>query len=396
MNVQSNQRAGIRAVNVSDLTLDHVQSFGNGLAASEPAFEGDRVHGTVAFTASIFKTLGESALYLHDSSGGSTSLTFTATNCTFFNGTSSTSLTMGDAVDLFPSGANNVSYTFTGSSFTGAYRDLFHLEPIGTSTVQITLTNNTFNGYGNAAMTGRGISIFNGTPLGSNNIALPFDGSITYTIANNQITGTAGDAITVGILGLMSTAAGATASGTITGNTIGNPNDQTFNATTGGIYIFNDGADVSGIRGTHSVRIENNLVQHARNGGLAVYAGPNGGAVTNLKIYSNTFLDFDATSAMDIRVSSSGSMGDAEQLCLDFGGGAHPNTIVLPLFGTEDIYLWRQYDAMAFLPGYTGAPNDYFAVSQFLGPQNNGSGGVTLGNPPGPGGFYNVGSCPTP
>lgn len=106
-------------------------------------------------------------------------------------------------------------------------------------------------------------------------------------------------------------------------------------------------------------------------------------------------LSGSVSGAMDIRATSAG-MGDAEQLCLDFGGGAHPNTLVPPLFGTEDIYLWRQYDAMVLIPGYTGAPNDYFAVSQFLATQNNGTGGVTLGNPPGPGGFYNVGSCPTP
>lgn len=82
-------------------------------------------------------------------------------------------------------------------------------------------------------------------------------------------------------------------------------------------------------------------------------------------------LSGSVSGAMDIRATSAG-MGDAEQLCLDFGGGAHPNTLVPPLFGTEDIYLWRQYDAMVLIPGYTGAPNDYFAVSQFLASRTTG------------------------
>jgi hypothetical protein len=391
--IQNSASAGIRVHNVSNLTLDHVHSQDNGTDAGEAAFDADGLYGTVNFIASTFRTGGDMALYLRDSSGAATPLTFTATNCTFFN-SSAASVNLDDAVDLFPASVANVSYTFTGSSFTGAYRDLLHLELSENPTVQLTLIGNTFAGYDNPAMTGRGISIFNGNPTNNPN-GTPFDGTLTYTIADNHITGTAGDAITVGILGLMNTSTGGTALGTITGNTIGRPTDATLAATTGGVYVFNDGGNVSGIRGTHSVRIESNLIQHVRNGGIAIYVGPSGGAQTNVNIYSNTILNFDTIFAIDARAQSSNT-GDHVQLCLDLGGGGHPNTITLPLFAYADFYLFRMYDSSISMPGFTGTKDDSSAVASFLGSQNNGTGVVNVGFIPGTGGFYNAASCPTP
>jgi hypothetical protein len=385
MDIQNNGDAGIRVVRAIDLTLDHVQSQSNGLGAGQAAFDADGLYGTVTVTDSTFTTAGDMAMRLRDTSGATPALTFTATRCTFTN-SALTQVDKGDAVDIFPTGSASVSYTFAQSAFTGANRDLLHVEPFDSAMVQVSVRGSTFNGYSNTSMTGRGISMFNGDGTA------PFNGTIDYTIDNNQITGTTDDAIVIGVLNWLTT--NAAASGTITGNTIGRATDRVQGATTGGIYMFNNGTTLTAAAGKLSARIENNLIQHTRNGGIAIYVG---GEVTNVNIFSNTIHNFDTIFAIDARVTGPPPQAVESKFCLDIGGSGHPNTITLPLFAYGDFNVDRNYIASIYLPGYTGTPDDSGAVAAFLGSQNNGTGNVTVGYMPGyPGGFYNIASCPTP
>jgi hypothetical protein len=319
--------------------------------------------------------------------------TIGANSTTFGNGSVDMFITGG----IFNATVENMAMTSTGSFHVG-----YNLS--GTSAGDLVMTGNTLtNSHTNIAAGG-----------GGSTIVAQGSADITYNIANNVIKGAKGAA-----LGVSKADGGfgynATASGSITGNTIGQAGVVNSSSTQG-----------SGIRvgmstlGTHTTSIRNNSVYGYANHGIQLEVGGVGTGVTGLGVHDG---DLNATvkgnvintpslpagglaqNGIHVNSGSNGTpdANDAYDLCLDIGGASATdknNITGSGALGGTEIRVRQRFAADILMPGYLGALADTTAVRNYLEPRQTMTAGSSTANHQGisaTNGFGNAGAgCPQP
>jgi hypothetical protein len=286
----------------------------------------------------------------------------------------------------------------TGSTFTHNRGDHFQFatNASATGTNSVTFSNNT--------LTGDGGTTHGGTDLGGG-VTINTDASsdTAFTLANNNVQGAVDSALKID-LGT-SSSAGATLSGTISGNTIGTA------ATVDSGSAQNSGISATAqAAGTETVAITNNTIRQYHLNGINMLSRL-GAPTINATITGNTISN-PATAALNgilvnAGASSTGNGGgpDAGTICAGIGGaGALANAITGA--GTNgaadptatDFRLRQRFNTTVKLPGYLGTAGDTTAVVTYV-KTNNGvtpTGSATVNFPAGGGGFVGGSACPTP
>jgi hypothetical protein len=306
-------------------------------------------------------------------------------------------LTGNDGILISSNDSAGVTASITGSTFTHNRGDQFQLatNTSATGTNSVTFSNNTLTGD-------RG-STHGGTDLGGG-VTISTEGSsdTSFTLSNNNVQGAVDSALKVD-LGTGSTA-GATLSGTISGNTIGTAaTADSGSAQTNGISATLQGS------GTETVAITNNTIRQYNLNGINV-ATRLGAPTMNATITGNSVANPGAFALNGIFVnagaSSTGNGGgpDAGTLCAGIGGGGLLANAITGA-GTNgadptatDFRLRQRFATTVKLPGYLGTAGDTTAVVTFV-KANNGvtpTGSATANFPTGGGGFIGGSACPTP
>jgi Bacterial Ig-like domain/Putative Ig domain/Bacterial Ig domain len=232
------------------------------------------------------------------------------------------------------------------------------------------------------------LSLLGNTISGSVTLdTVTFTGSVGYSIVNNQITGAHLTAVHVTHTGAN---VSASLAGTIVGNRIGDATVNSGSATGDGIVLEAHGL------GTHSVRVQTNLLQHIAQYGIRTPVGQ-GSPAFNLNLFQNTTTSFESPNGANGFLLDVGAItGDASQVCLNFGGGTNANSLEHGPSVTEDFFLSQARNVQVHLPGYAGTPGDVAAVATFAIANNPGSTGSASANTSGGGGFLSGVSCTTP
>jgi Cadherin-like domain len=270
----------------------------------------------------------------------------------------------GDAVDL-GNGADvedvNVSNP-SGDGFNGQ----------GVSGT-ITITGSTMNGTG-----GDGIDI-----------APAAGATTTLTITNNSVQTTAP------VFGIdVDPDGGSTLTGTATGTISGN--------TIGSASVANSGAGI-GINAqdegsfTLTLAITNNKTFQYQNDSGINFESDKGSPALNLTITGNTVADPGSFGSWGILGDAGAETGDSGTVCADISGNSVAGSAAAGQ-GGADIELDQEFDTTIELPGYTGGAQATSAVAALLAGQNTGNGtpsviATTSGSG---GGFVGGSACATP
>jgi hypothetical protein len=300
-------------------------------------------------------------------------LSLTVTGSTFSN---TSALNGDDGVHVEANGLAAINASVTSSTFTNNRGDHFQFatDPTSAGSNSVTFSGNTL--VGSPGNNGAGIAV---TPEGS--------ADTTFAIANNGVQTAVSSAIAL-LLG-PSSSAGASLSGTISGNTIGSaavPNSGS--AQENGITAHANG------QGTLIVSISNNGIRQYADAGLDARI-LNGSPTLNATVTGNTIAN-PGTSATNGLLASAGNVaGDGGLLCARVSGnsltgsGANAGT---------DFQLSQLFDTTFRLPGYPGTADNTAAVVAYVQGNNGGtpSGSATVAFPASGGGFVGGDACPTP
>jgi hypothetical protein len=264
----------------------------------------------------------------------------------------------------------------TSSTFTNNRGDHFQFatDPTSAGSNSVTFSGNTL--VGSPGNNRAGIAV---TPDGS--------ADTTFAIANNGVQTAVSSAIAV-VLG-PSSSAGASLSGTISGNTIGSatvPNSGS--AQENGITAHANG------QGTLTVSISGNGIRQYADAGLDARI-QNGSPTLNATVTGNT-ISSPGTSATNGLLASAGSAaGDGGLLCARVSGNSLTGS---GANGGTDFRLSQLFDTTFRLPAYLGTADNTAAVVAFVQGNNGGtpSGSATVAFPASGGGFVGGDACPAP
>lgn len=381
MVIQNSASDGIRAATLNGLTLTNVQVLNSGAAQFDHGVDITGLTGTVTVSNSTFTGSADNNFSAASSAG---TVNMTVTNTAFGNN-SATVAGENDGLLIKANTTADFTVSVTGSTFTAHKGDHFQAAASDSANLHVTFNNNTLTG-GNANALGQEITINAATGVPG------YAGQVTYDISNNNITGAIASAINV-VLGTSSAA--ATMSGTITNNTIGGTTSLSGSTQGSGISI-----DARG-NGTHRVRVENNIIRHVFDRGIAILAVDGNGAA-NLKIFKNVISAVEGAFGeeglyLQAGASSSNVFGvaDSHFVCAEIGGGANANTLAHGTSVVDDFRLRQRFSTTIRLPGYAGASTDTAAVTTFVSGNNGGAAGSAAVQSPG-GGFVGGASCSTP
>jgi hypothetical protein len=388
---------GLHAPKLTNMTLQHVDINNNATAAASDALNvanvnfgmrrnaapgagecapgscPDGLTGTATVANSIFQNAHDNVWLMWQANASTVNLT--VTNSTFANATSNSTFHV-QAWD-----ASNPTISITGSTLSGSKIAAFNYagsDSSGGGT--LTVSNNTFSS--------------NGVDLNIFHEGL--SKTLDYVVSNNitRQTFLANSSTSLGAT-LGANSNGATQlRGKFIGNTVGNAG------------VTNSGSDVSfGMAidsrgaGTHTVLLQNNIVQQIKqDDGLLVLARQ-GTSTTNLTITGNTFRS-STTSGLGlfgVEIDSGSDGSSATTICANinsntlFEGDPFASSIFVGTLASGSVLN---------LQGYAGAANNSTQIASFLG------GVATTMNPaPTPAFSVNTGtgtikaapsSCPTP
>jgi hypothetical protein len=381
MVIQNGGTNGITGATVSGLTLHDVTVQNNGNVTGEHGASFTELTGTVTVSNSTFTGAADDN-FVVTNTGGTLGLTVTAST---FSNNSSTVAGENDGLLLKANNTSSITANVSGSTFTANRGDHFQAAAANSANLNITFDNNTLSG-GNASPLGQGITINAATGVPG------YSGSVTYSITNNHITGAILSAI---ITSLGTSSAAATMSGVITGNTIGNAT-----AASGSVQAFGIDVEQHG-NGTHSVRVQNNTIQHVNDRGIFVLVTDGNGAA-NVNVFNNTVSAIDGAFGREGFYVEAGAtttnvfgLTDNQTVCVGVGGSGLANTLAHGTGSTDEFRLRQRFNTTIRLPGYAGGAADTAAVIAFVSGNNNAAAGSATVSGTG-GGFTNTASCSTP
>jgi hypothetical protein len=288
----------------------------------------------------------------------------------------------GDGVHVDALASASVAVAVTGGNLAANRGDHFQAAAAGNATLDVTFTGNVLSG-GHPSPLGQGIVIGATAPLPG------FAGTVTYTVANNTINGAVTSAV---ITNLGPSTAGASFSGTVSGNQIGTAGVAlSCSAQGSGISVEAHG------NGTHTASVTGNTIKGCLDRGISVLA--NGGAGTaNLTVTGNSVDELVNPSSREGFFLNAGSTStDSHFVCLVLGGaGASANSLTQGPSATAAIRARQRFGTTVRLPGYVGGNTDIAAVTAFLSAQNGGASAVADAAVPPGGGFVGGAACPLP
>ena len=388
MVIENNGADGINGSQVNGLTLAGSTVSGNGTQANVSGENDDGLDfspngtgspngltGTVSITNSTIIGSADNNAIISDTSG---TLNLTVTGSTF----SSNNTTTGeDGLHVDANGTTNATVSVTGSSvFTNNSGDQFQFAAGATSTG----TNNvTFSG--NTTTEAAGINAVGGGVL----IGPTGNSNTTLTVDNNNIQ----DLVSSNGIGIDNESGAGTISGTVNGNTIGNP--SVANSGSGnGIGIFAEGSE------TETLAITNNNISQYQNLSGINFLDREGNPTMNLTITGNTIShpgSFGSWGILGEAGATSGPPIDSGTVCVAFGANSITGSAAAGQ-GGADVELDQGFDANFRLPGYTAGVTDTNAVQTYLQGKISGSpSAIATLNQQGSGdGFQGTTSCPTP
>jgi YVTN family beta-propeller protein len=374
----------IDGVNVTGITIANTVVNGTNGTSVGGIGEGDvyftGLSGSASVTNSTFTGAAYDAFHVFND-GGQTLDRLTIGGSTF----GVTNASGNDAIGLQATGGT-FKVTVQSSTITAARSDLFQLNMLGTVTSDLVfggstaaLGNTLTNNNPNIVSGGGGVTIGGGGP--TNNITL------TYNISHNSIRGAHGAVLAI----FKGTGTGASFTGTIDSNTIGQQGTAGSGSTQGeGIAVFQDGA------GTSITTITNNHVSGvvAGRGAIDLFVHNGAGGQMTATVQANTIDTLDQAnsfSGMYIQTgSATGGSGDNNKSCLTLGGAAGLKNsvdlggnagsalvagITLEQEGTSRVGLLGS-------PNYSGTPYDFTAVQSYVGnnnnPATNGNGAINV------------------
>jgi hypothetical protein len=381
--IKNNAAGGIDGSYVNGLTLDGCMLSGNGTGAFDDGLnfsdQGADSPGGLTGTVSIANsTITGSAFDNATISATNGTLNLTVTHTTFSSGGNPT--IGGGGLLVSANGTTSATVSVTGSTFTDNDVDAFQFggNSPAPGTDSVTFSNNTVHGNGGG-------------------VAITLDGNSTTAIAvdGNNIQNADGDAIGIDQVEGPETPTGSgTLTGTINGNTIGEPT-AAGSGGTGGVFVEGWGtAETLAITGNH-------IYQYSDGAGITFIN--EGSPVMNMTITGNTIADPGAGADGDLGIYG----WDGTQVIQRGGAGGTVCAVITGNSiagsgqagqagqGGADIQL-DQNDAYTInLPGYTGGPGDVSAVESFLAGNNDGDGTPTAiaGVSGTGGGFAGATSC---
>ena len=376
MVVQLNGDDGIRGSSVDGFTLANSTVFGNGQSVNEHGidFVGG-LTGTASISSSTVNGSGENHLIVTNATG---SLNLTVTGSSFLN-----SSTVGnDGIHLDANDTAAITASITGSTFDNNRGDHFQFSTNATSTGtnSVTFSSNTLTGDRGAPFgddLGAGITI---STTGSSDTA--------FTVANNNIQGAVFP--TIGIdLGTSSTV-GATLSGTVDGNTIGNAAvAASGGAQSAAIAAVGQGA------GTLTAAVTNNTIR--QNDGFAAIdiLSRDGSPTINATVTGNSIANPSAGGGNGLLLRNGAITTDGGFTCAAITGNILAGSAVA---GLDDFRLRQRFNTTVRLPGYANTAGNTAAVVAFVQGNNPGveTGSATVDFPVTGGGFVGGAACPTP
>jgi methionine-rich copper-binding protein CopC len=371
MQLNDHQGWGIRGIDVTNLTLANVVVSGtNGTDAGtdEGAVFFTNLTGSASVTNSAFSGGAEDNFKVFNTAGTLNRITFTTVNF----GANSNALG-SDALLLQGRGSSVLNATITGSTFTSSRGDLFQYLVEQQATGDLIFTGNTLsNNHPNVTANGGGVTVTSGGDPATDASAL------TYNISNNTLRGSRGAALVVQKL-----AGHGTASGTVSGNTIG----VSGQIRSGSIEASGISMDLVGA-GSHTTTISNNIIRQYRDHGIYVQTGNSAaGGGNNGRMVATITNNTVSERAVDantntffpgngIRFVNGNVNTDVITACLTITGNSVTGQGVSP---QSDIRVWDRYNAGTFaLPGL-GAPTADASV--FVKNNNGGTPSVTATSP---------------
>ncbi|HEX6750725.1 MAG TPA: hypothetical protein VF092_25785, partial [Longimicrobium sp.] len=393
MAINDHGNNGLRGTGVVGLTLNKVRFTGaNGNNLSGPFYESavnlDAVTGSASVTGSFFSGGMSDNFRLSNTTGTLNRITFTSDTFAVQAGNPTTRL-LNDALFVQGLGTATVNATVQSSVFQAAGGDLFQYDLGGTAVGDLVLNGSAFsNSHSNVAAGGGGVTISaggGGSP------------TFTYAIGSNTFRDALGTALVV-----TKTSGTGTATGSITGNTVGVTGVNNSGSAQGSAF---DIGQVGG--GTHTVTITGNTLRQWSNYGI--FLSPGNNAVANggqgqfkLTIQNNLITEPSTTETSGafpgsaVHLANGTNSGDNVQTCLTLGGtsAGQPNTVNgTGSGGQPDIRLRARFSADVFLPGYAGGEFDTAAVNAFVTARNAVAPVVTSATNSADGAGFN-GTCP--
>ncbi len=375
--VQNGGDDGIRGSGVVNFTLANSTVFNNGNAVNESGldFVGG-LTGTASISSSSVNTYAENGVIVTDASG---SLNLTVTGSSFINASAATG---NDGIHLDANDTAAMTASVTGSTFDNNRGDHFQFSTNASSsgTNSVTYSGNTLTGdrgapFGNDL--GAGITI---STTGSSDTA--------FTLASNNIQGAVFPTIGIDI-GTSSTA-GATLSGTVNNNTIGDAAvPASGGAQSAAIATVGQGA------GTLTAAVTNNTIR--QNDGFAAIdiLSRDGSPTINATVTGNSIANPSTGGGNGLLLRNGAITTDGGFTCAAITGNSLAGSAVA---GLDDFRLRQRFNTTVRLPGYGGAAGDTAAVVAFVQGNNPGAetGSATVDFPATGGGFVGGAACPTP
>lgn len=381
MVIQGSGGSGVAGTGVTEFTLTGSTVSGNGNAPGEAGLEFDNLLGVSGVASSTVTGSADDNVVVRNTSGN---LAFSIAGSTV----SSNGASGNDGVHVDALSSASVAVAVTGSTFAANRGDHFQAAAAGNATLDVAFTGNVLSG-GHPSALGQGIVIGASAPLPG------FTGTVTYTLANNTINGAVSSAV---ITNLGPSTAGASFSGSVSGNQIGTTGAALSCSTQGsGISLEAHG------NGTHTVAVTGNTIRNCLDRGVTVLANDGSGKF-NLTVTGNSVAALVNGSSREGFFLNAGSTSlniyggvDSHLVCLALGGaGASANALTHGPSASGDIRTRQRFGTTVRLPGYAGGNTNIAAVTAFLSAQNGGASAVAdAASPPG-GGFVGGAACPLP
>jgi len=392
MQLNGHSNNGVRGIDVVGVTMNKLRFTGsNGSTEAGPYYESavyfDQLTGSAGITGSYFSGGKGNNFRVSNTSGSLNRITFTSDTFAVEAGNPTTRL-LNDALLVQGLGTATVNTTIQSSRFQAAGGDLFQYDLGGTAVGDLVLNNTAFsNSHSNIASGGGGVVIAaggGGSP------------TMTYAITNNTFRDALGTALVVS-----KTSGTGTATGTITGNTIG------VSGVDGSGSAQGSGMDIGQVGGgKHTTTITGNTIRQFTNlAGILFQVGNNSvanGGQGRIKavVQSNSIAQLSSTVASasivtnGIHVQTGTNSGDNLIACMTIGGaGALANTLNgTGANGGTDIRLRALQSTTLLLPGFAGNATVASERNTFV--QGNNAVAPTVSSVTGGSGTYAGGSCP--
>jgi VCBS repeat-containing protein len=355
--VSGGVQIGVNGNGVSNLSMSSVSVTNAGNEVNEHGVQFFNLSGASSVTNSAFTGNAARQFAVQNVAASGT----LAINTGIFTGTGSP-LTGSDALYAGARLSASISVDAQSSSFTNNFSAGVHTDALDSGSVALTVNGGTF--------TSNGIGIVAAT---SNSA------SSTFTLTNNVLTGTVGNVIGI-------TKVGGTATGTITGNTIGAPGVPGSGCTAPSCF----GIDFTGTGGgLISATVHNNTVRNFDGRGISA-SGQQGSGTMNVTISNNVIAEPSAAAINGIFAQSGALPADTTSVCADIFGNSISGT-----YSSTMIRVRNRFAGTSFrLPNFAGAGNNVAQVAAFLAGQNSGaSSSATVSTNPFTGG---AGNCGTP